>query len=546
METGEASGVVEFTPAASSPFSDSREKKQVTKKRKIAQNVVMLPSFANKPTRESIPNEKTTDFWTLFPTLLYFIWSNTFAVFLSILVDWTVVIRQPIITFFKLLFVPFASILVGGGAIAFVVADYLGAGKLLTYISNTYYHSQSIANWGTPNPLDCDDFLEAGLEQMSREENPEFDTKIAKALLYFASVVYEDPQSTRQHLKKLRFNKYKLESYHLVKIPGRSTLGNFAAVFEIANLRSKEKTIVVSFKGTSPFDLNQWLIDMSISKTDASEYLYGNVHDGFYSTMFRTGPNEVATLYIKIANYINKLTSKDKKANCRLWVTGHSLGAALATLFFSRVTNSKADVAGASVEGAYTFGNPRVGNTAFYAGFTSRSNIPLNNKVKLYRVANVNDPVTMVPFGNDNPDTLSILSQSLHGPLNYIHVGVPEPIHRHPFYSVPANYPNFVVSSSYDLFVYIYQTVMVALGVTHILDWFAQWTVFFEGYSLRDNCLWFDIVARLTGVVNHLPSYYLSNLQDYEKELKNAEVSQPVQVGQPEKEAKGKGKKKAN
>lgn len=536
-------------PSAKMEYKDFREKSEVTKKRKIAQNVVMIPAFmppSKKSPTELIPNEQTTNFLTFFPTFLYFIWANTFAVVLSIIVDWTVIIRQPVTTFFKLLFVPFASVLLGGVAVVTVIGQYLGAGKIITYISNNYYHSQSIANWGTPNPLACDDFLEAGLEQMSlkEDEKPSFDVKIAKTLLYFSSLVYEDSVSTRQKLQKLNLLRYKLESVHTVNIPGRSTLGDFATIFEFSSSKSKEKTIIVSFKGTSPLDLNQWLVDIAISKTDAADYLYGNVHDGFYSSMFRTGPNEVEGLYVKIAEYIRKRTapsSKDKKTSYRLWVTGHSLGAALATLFFSRVINSPEDIPGASVEGAYTYGNPRVGNVAFHAGFTSRSNIPYNNKVRLYRVANVNDPVTMVPFGNDNPDVLSLVSQSPNGPLNFIHVGTPEPIHRHPFYSIPANYPNFVVSSSYDLFVYFYQSAMVALGVTHFLDWIAQWSVFFDQYNLRENCLYFDIFARLTFVVDHLPCYYLHNLQDYEKELNvkiNAAVAQPIDIPN--------GKKKAN
>src|SRR5262249_54451343 len=64
-----------------------------------------------------------------------------------------------------------------------------------------------------------------------------------------------------------------------------------------------------------------------------------------------------------------------------VWLTGHSLGAALATLAAARWA------AGHRVQGLYTFGSPRVGNAAFAATVPG----------PCYRFVNNNDVVTRLP-----------------------------------------------------------------------------------------------------------------------------------------------------
>jgi hypothetical protein len=63
---------------------------------------------------------------------------------------------------------------------------------------------------------------------------------------------------------------------------------------------------------------------------------------------------------------------------CRIWLTGHSLGAALATLAADRFQD---------VQGLYTFGSPRVGDRQFQKNFQLRA----------YRVVNGDDIVARVP-----------------------------------------------------------------------------------------------------------------------------------------------------
>jgi pimeloyl-ACP methyl ester carboxylesterase len=92
----------------------------------------------------------------------------------------------------------------------------------------------------------------------------------------------------------------------------------------------------------------------------------GSVHRGFKAAL--------AEVWIDLKAYITGL----QKNNLRIWMTGHSLGAALATLAAARYGN---------VQGLYTFGSPRVGNQDFKKDFN----------VNAYRFVNNSDIVTRVP-----------------------------------------------------------------------------------------------------------------------------------------------------
>ena len=91
-----------------------------------------------------------------------------------------------------------------------------------------------------------------------------------------------------------------------------------------------------------------------------------NVHRGFKIAL--------EEVWAELENYLSEL----KKNNLKIWLTGHSLGAALATLAADRFS---------CVQGLYTFGSPRVGDREFKKGF----------RVNAYRFVNNRDIVTRVP-----------------------------------------------------------------------------------------------------------------------------------------------------
>jgi triacylglycerol lipase len=95
----------------------------------------------------------------------------------------------------------------------------------------------------------------------------------------------------------------------------------------------------------------------------------GKVHRGFKAALLE--------VWTDLEDYISSL----RKNNLKIWITGHSLGAALATLAAARYSKA---------QGLYTFGSPRVGDQDFKKVFN----------VNTYRFVNSSDIVTKVPPSN--------------------------------------------------------------------------------------------------------------------------------------------------
>ena len=95
----------------------------------------------------------------------------------------------------------------------------------------------------------------------------------------------------------------------------------------------------------------------------------GRIHKGFFDALDDVWPD--------ILPRIKELGSRP------LWITGHSLGAALGTLAGRRLKNDRFD----TIRAVYTFGSPRVGDEKFARLY----NLPI------FRFINHNDIVTKVP-----------------------------------------------------------------------------------------------------------------------------------------------------
>jgi triacylglycerol lipase len=120
----------------------------------------------------------------------------------------------------------------------------------------------------------------------------------------------------------------------------------------------------------------------------------GNVHDGF-----RDALEEVWGV---LEGHLNALANG--RVNRTVWFTGHSLGAALATLAAIRFGKAR---------GLYTFGSPRVGDAEFAGSY------PFHNTT--YRFVNNQDIVTTVPpFGPRGRLTLPLVRYEHVGQVKYI------------------------------------------------------------------------------------------------------------------------------
>lgn len=125
--------------------------------------------------------------------------------------------------------------------------------------------------------------------------------------------------------------------------------------------------VLIAFRGT---ELNSWNdIRADIMAWSTSSETVGRVHTGF--------KGELDKLQSSILEWLGSLTDK------RLLITGHSLGAAMASIFAARMSARNVDVE------LYTYGSPRVGNKEWAAQF---------DNIRAYRFVNNNDVVTRVPF----------------------------------------------------------------------------------------------------------------------------------------------------
>lgn len=127
---------------------------------------------------------------------------------------------------------------------------------------------------------------------------------------------------------------------------------------------------VLSFRGTNPSTLANWLTDSVVKLVRRPDYA-GRVHHGFASVLKRTWP--------QIEPLFRQLDGRP------LFLTGHSMGGALAVLTGCRMANL-----GRAPMATYTFGAPRVGDPDFCARYS----------LPTYRVVNRLDLVPEMPMAS--------------------------------------------------------------------------------------------------------------------------------------------------
>jgi hypothetical protein len=127
---------------------------------------------------------------------------------------------------------------------------------------------------------------------------------------------------------------------------------------------------VLAFRGSDPVTLPTWVTDVVVKLVERADY-QGRVHLGFSSALKRT--------WGKIERILEAAGERP------LFLTGHSMGGALAVLTACRLAR-----AGRPPVAVYTFGAPRVGDRAFCAGY----------RVPTYRIVNRLDLVPEIPIAS--------------------------------------------------------------------------------------------------------------------------------------------------
>ena len=161
------------------------------------------------------------------------------------------------------------------------------------------------------------------------------------------------------------------------------------------NINSR-KHIALAFRGTEATSVNDIKADLKSNLTQCKTG--GRIHSGFKEAFEEVGLN--------IQNKIDEEEFQDAP----LFITGHSLGGALATIAAKDLKHE------GGIAACYTFGSPRVGNDEWGAYF----------KTPIYRLVNAADCVTMLPPGDE---CLTVVSWILRG-ISWLRI---------PFISRPAS-----------------------------------------------------------------------------------------------------------
>tara|TARA_B100000886_G_C20365350_1_gene467057 strand:+ start:355 stop:1125 length:771 start_codon:yes stop_codon:yes gene_type:complete len=183
------------------------------------------------------------------------------------------------------------------------------------------------------------------------------DWMFAEVCANICEYAYEDIATVEKYLKEENFKFKKIKFFEVDNAQG------YGISFQTYSM--------LAFRGTEPTSFKDILADIKAWPADSETE--GNVHAGF--------KGEVDKLWPSVTKWI-----KNKAKSHKLVITGHSLGAAMATIITSRLVEE-----GFTNVVLYTYGSPRVGDREWGKQF---------DNIEAYRFVNNNDIVCQVPpFG---------------------------------------------------------------------------------------------------------------------------------------------------
>ncbi len=205
-----------------------------------------------------------------------------------------------------------------------VVVVLIGLGGYVWHVANSVPGREDTIDQGdrpSPSPLPPNSPLERLRLTWNSEANA--DWPVAETLASIADTAYQTPVDADESYRKLGFEK-------MMPVVENSMIGYVMSAGDVT---------VVAFRGTNAGEISDWLANLDSLSTNTPQ---GSLHRGFYFA------------YESLKPQIVKLLHKSKTKH--LWITGHSLGGALALVCaYDLVDNEKL-----AIDGIITFGQPMV------------------------------------------------------------------------------------------------------------------------------------------------------------------------------------------
>ncbi|XWS24229.1 hypothetical protein CRYUN_Cryun28dG0082900 [Craigia yunnanensis] len=177
-----------------------------------------------------------------------------------------------------------------------------------------------------------------------------------------------------------------------------------AQAFMFQDTRANPNLVVVAFRGTSPFDANDWRTDCDLSWYEVKDMGKAKAHSGFMKDLGlqknKGWPKEIQQdshqhqyAYYTLREKVREVLKENPEA--KFIVTGHSLGGALAILFAAVLMLHDEEWLLEKLDGVYTFGQPRVGDEKLGEYMKEKLR---KFDVKYFRYVYSSDMVPRIPY----------------------------------------------------------------------------------------------------------------------------------------------------
>ncbi|GAA5832008.1 hypothetical protein JCM11251_002783 [Rhodosporidiobolus azoricus] len=444
-------------------------------------------------------------------SFFFFLVQNISSWIFSLIFSPMTILADPIGTVASLVIYPVVWTALGVVVFVFWILALFRGQKIIDWLGKRYAQGYSMVNW--PNPqifgpsslravqeareyLTGDNLTTFAQEIAIEVENPDFTTMktvrvfslpLARAFLLMSALVYERSDRLVRQASDIAFRAQKYEpgsptyekemnraeealeeSERVIKdkakewgleydgVSDLQTIGGpFASIFYTPFGSSDKPFVCLVFKGTSPSDFSEFLVDATIARVGAGAFYgqgSGTAHRGFYTSLFPMNDGAITSGdgYGSILRTLKHVAARMKRewpgqeTVIPLWVAGHSLGSALASLCYARMLRQPQDLGEDLVlKDCYSFGTPRLGDGNFATAFESNLISTLDRPNILWRVGNHSDIVTRIPPGLADREssrsflpTQSVLNYAYLGPCIRLFPTSLPLLHRPPWYAV--------------------------------------------------------------------------------------------------------------